>query len=248
MSALQGKAALVTGGSRGIGRAIVQRLVHDGASVVFSFARSNDAAAEVAATAHSSEVVLEAIQADLAEPAAAKRLYDAAETRLAGLDILINNAGSRTVPQALSATSDMDYDMLMAVNTRAVFQLMREASTRLRDGGRIVNISSINTIAPTSAAAVHAASKAAVEQFAACAARELGPRAITVNTVSPGPTDTDLLHDNNPGVDLAAVLAPITPLGRLGRPDDIADVVAFLAGPDGRWITGQNLRAAGGLP
>lgn len=95
---------------------------------------------------------------------------------------------------------------------------------------------------------MHAASKAAVEQFAACAARELGPRGITVNSVSPGATDTDLLRNNNPGLDVDAALAPITPLGRLGRPVDVADVVAFLTGHDGRWFTGQNLRASGGLP
>ena len=130
----------------------------------------------------------------------------------------------------------------MAVNTRAVFILMREAATRLRDEGRIVNISTINTVAPNPAVAVHAASKATVEQFAACGARELGPRGITVNSVSPGATDTDLLRDNNPGLDGDTALTPITPLGRLGRPGDVA---AFLTGC---WITGQNLRASGGLP
>lgn len=248
-----GRTALVTGGSRGIGRAVVERLVRDGVSVVFSFASDKAAADEAVATARaaaSEGVTVEAVQADLADPEAeaAKRLYDAAEEQLGGLDILVNNAGSSTVPQPISQTSDTDYDQLMAVNTRAVFVLMREAATWLRDGGRIVNISTVNTVAPNPAVAVHAASKAAVEQFAACAARELGPRGITVNSVSPGATDTDLLRNNNPGVDVEAALAPITPLGRLGRPDDIADVVAFLAGHERRWVTGQNLRASGGLP
>lgn len=244
MGQLDGRTALVTGGSRGIGRAIVVRLARDGASVVFSFARNKTAADEVVAACGDR---VHAVAADLATPEAPKELYDAAEAAIGPLDILVNNAGSSTVPRPMSATTDEDYDTLMAVNTRAVFVLMREASTRLRDGGRIVNISTINTVMPDPAVAVHAASKAAVEQFAACAARELGPRAITVNAVSPGATYTDLLRGNNPGVDIAAAVAPLTPLGRIGRPDDIADVVAFLAGPDGRWITGQNLRAGGGL-
>jgi 3-oxoacyl-[acyl-carrier protein] reductase len=242
---LDGLTALVTGGSRGIGRGIVERLARDGASVVFSYAQNKAAAEEVVAAASGGRV--EAVAADLHRQEAPKELYDAAETAIGRLDILVNNAGSSTVPQPISATTDSDYGQLMAINTRAVFMLMREASTRMRDGGRIVNISTINTAMPNAAVAVHAASKAAIEQFAACSARELGPRGITVNSVSPGATDTDLLRGNNPGVDIAAAVAPLTPLGRLGRPDDIADVVAFLVSPDGRWVTGQNLRAGGGL-
>ena len=247
MGGLEGRNALVTGGSRGIGRAIVERLARDGASVVLGFAHHTAAADDVVASVARDGGRAVAVAADLAEADGPRALYDAAEQQLGPLDILVNNAGSSTVPQPISTTSDDDYDALMAINTRAVFVLMREASSRLRDGGRIVNVSTINTVARTPAVAVHAASKAAVEQFAACSARELGPRGITVNSVSPGATDTDLLHGNNPGVDVAALVAPMTPLGRLGRPDDIADVVAFLVGPDGRWITGQNVRAAGGL-
>ena len=188
----------MTGGSRGIGRAVVTRLLRDGVSVVFTFSRDHSAADEVLATPRADDVALDAIAADLAERDAARRVYDAAEDRLGGLDILVNNAGCGVVPRPLSETTDADYDTFMAVNTRAVFALMREASTRLRDGGRIVNISTINTVAPNPAAAVHAASKAAVEQFTACAARELGARGITVNTVSPGATDT-------PGLSTGAV-------------------------------------------
>lgn len=244
MGHLDGMTALVTGGSRGIGRSIVRRLAHDGARVAFSFAQNKTAADEVVASGGGRVV---ALAADLVSAEAPKELYDGAEAALGPLDVLVNNAGSNTVPRPISATTDEDYEKLMAINTRAVFMLMREASVRLRDGGRIVNISTINTVMPNPAVAVHAASKAAIEQFAACSARELGPRGITVNCVSPGATETDLLRGNNPGVDLAAAIAPMTPLGRLGQPEDIADVVAFLVGPDGRWITGQNLRAGGGL-
>lgn len=240
---------MVTGGSRGIGRAIVERLTRDGAAVVFSYARDKQAAdevVEVAAAAEGARAI--AVQIDLADPAAADTLYAAAEAELGELDILVNNAGTNTVTPSIAETPDEVYDQIMQVNTRAVFALIRLASTRLRDGGRIINLSSINTVLPVPGGAAYAASKAAVEQFTAVAARELGSRQITVNTVSPGATDTDLLRQVNPPDVLDNVIPSLTPLGRLGTPADVADVVAFLAGPDGRWMTGQNLRAGGGLP
>lgn len=215
--------------------------------MVFSYATNRDAADDVLAAVEAVGSRGWSVRADLADRTAARHLYDRAEEYLGGIDILVNNAGSLTRPVSIAETSDADYDKLMRVNTWSVFALMREAYTRLRDGGRIINISTLNTVAPLASVAVHAASKAAVEQFAACAARDLGARGITVNTVSPGATDTELLRGNNPGVDVEEAIVPLTPLGRLGQPNDIAAVVAFLAGPDGRWMTGQNLRASGGL-
>jgi 3-oxoacyl-[acyl-carrier protein] reductase len=123
---------------------------------------------------------------------------------------------------------------------------MQHAGRTLRDNGRIINISTLNTVLPAPGIALYAASKAAVEQFTAVAAREFGPRGITVNTVSPGATETDLLYSANTPASLERAVT-LTALGRLGRPADIANVVAFLAGPDSQWITGQNLRATGGL-
>jgi 3-oxoacyl-[acyl-carrier protein] reductase len=123
---------------------------------------------------------------------------------------------------------------------------MQQAARRLRDGGRIINVSSLNTVHPEHEVAVYAASKAAVEQFTAVGALELADRQITVNTVSPGATDTDLLRSSNPAEALDMVVT-MTPLRRLGQPADIADVIAFLAGPDARWLTGQNIRVTGGL-
>ncbi|MDA0635732.1 SDR family oxidoreductase [Nonomuraea sp. MCN248] len=196
MTVLSGKGALVTGGSRGIGRAVVERLTADGAEVVFSY-RQDAAAAE-------------------------------------------------TGPALIADVTPELYERMFAVNTRAVFLTVQWAGRVMRDGGRIINVSTLNTEVPAPAIALYAATKAAVEQFAKVAARELGGRGITANNVLPGATDTDMLRAANPPEALER--APeFTALRRLGTPGDVAAVVAFLAGPDGRWITGQSIRATGGM-
>jgi 3-oxoacyl-[acyl-carrier protein] reductase len=242
---LTGKTALVTGGSRGIGRAIVERLATDGAAVVFSFVRHRAAAEEVVAAVRAAGATAYAVQADLGNPAEVQRLFDQAEEHLDGLDILVNNAAV-VVTASVAEATEQDYDWVMAVNAKGVFFAMQQAARRLRDGGRIVNLSSINTVLAAPGVAIYAASKAAVEQFAVVAARELAGRGITVNTVSPGATDTEMFRSANPP-DAPERAAAMTPLGRLGQPVDVADVVAFLVGPDARWLTGQHLRASGGL-
>ncbi|MEV8314786.1 SDR family oxidoreductase [Streptomyces sp. NPDC059900] len=239
-------AAVVTGGSRGIGRAIVERLCRDGADVVFNYATSEEAAADVVRGVRSDGGKVRAVRLDLKEPDGPERLMETAQAQAGGLDILVNNAAMSFTPAPLARTEVEVFDGVMAGNARSVFLTMRYAARQMRDGGRIVNISTMNTVRPVPGIGPYAASKGAIEQLTAVAARELGPRGITVNTVSPGATDTDLLRDTNPPQALEAVIG-MTPLGRLGQPSDVADVVAFLAGPDGRWITGQNLRAAGGL-
>ncbi|MFF1833376.1 SDR family oxidoreductase [Streptomyces sp. NPDC058231] len=239
-------AAVVTGGSRGIGRAIVQRLCRDGAKVVFNYATNEEAAAEVVRTVQESGGHAHAVRLDLAGPGAAEQLMETAETHLGGLDVLVNNAAMSHAPLPLAETSTAVFDSVMTVNARSVFMTIRYAARRMRDGGRIVNISTMNTLRPAPGIGPYVASKGAVEQLTAVAARELGARRITVNTVSPGATDTEMLHAANPPQALQTV-AGMTPLGRLGQPADVADVVAFLVGQDGRWITGQNLRATGGL-
>ncbi|RSN09525.1 3-ketoacyl-ACP reductase [Nonomuraea sp. WAC 01424] len=241
MDVFSGKGALVTGGSRGIGRAVVRRLAADGAEVVFSY-RDDDAAAERIAE----ETGALAVRADVGDRAALERLFAAAESRLPGLDILVNNAAGMTGKKLITDITDDEYERVFAVNTRAVFLAIQWAGRVMRDGGRIVNVSTLNTKISAPTLALYQGSKAAIEQFAMVAARELGGRGITANTVSPGATDTDMLHSANPP-GAAERMIPLTALGRLGRPDDIAAVVAFLAGPDGRWITGQNLLATGGM-
>lgn len=242
---LDGKVALVTGGSRGIGRAIVHRLAHDGAAVVFSFHTNQAAAEEVAAEVTRGGGRAVAVRADQQDPRDLETLFATAEQRHGGLDILVNSAA--IYPQTtIIDTTEHDYDQVMAVNTKGPFMAMRHAGRRLRDHGRIINLSTINTALPEPGTALYAASKAALEQFTAVAAREFGHRGITANSVSPGATDTDLLRARMP-TEAVEQMTAVTALQRLGQPADIADVVAFLAGPDSRWITGQNLRATGGL-
>ncbi|CAG6398986.1 glucose 1-dehydrogenase [Streptomyces cocklensis] len=242
----EGMAAVVTGGSRGIGRAIVERLCRDGAKVVFTYAANEEAAAEVVRTVQAEGGQARAVRLDLADPEGPEQLMETAEAHLGGLDILVNNAATTHTPAPLAETEAEVFDRVMAVNARSVFLTIRYAARHMRDGGRIVNISTLNTVRPVPGIGPYAASKGALEQLTAIAARELGPRGITVNTVSPGATDTDMLHAANPPQALQSVAA-ITPLGRLGQPADVADAVAFLVSRDGRWLTGQNLRATGGL-
>ncbi|MCC9306251.1 glucose 1-dehydrogenase [Kitasatospora sp. RB6PN24] len=243
---LKGKTAVVTGGSRGIGRAVVERLSRDGARVVFGYGSNEAAAEEVVRTVAEAGGSAIAVRADLSDPAEAERLMALAEEELGGLDILVNNAAQSFTPKPIAEIELAEFDRIFTVNARAAFLTVRHAARRLRDGGRIVNVSSAATVRPGAGTGAYVASKGALEQLTAVAAQELGVRGITVNTVSPGATDTELLL-GTVTPQILAVLPTMTALGRLGEPADVADVVAFLVGPDGRWVTGQNLRATGGL-
>ncbi|HSZ40503.1 MAG TPA: SDR family oxidoreductase [Trebonia sp.] len=238
MTTLAGKTAVVTGGSRGIGRAIVRRLAADGARVVFSF-RADKAAADALAREIGDAVAVQADQEDL------ENLDVLFEPVADGLDILVNNAAITAIAPISEITPEL-FDQAMTVNAKFPLLAMRRAAPLLRDGGRIISISTLNTAAPGPGIALYCASKAALEQFTRVAAYELGPRGITANIVSPGATDTELLRASNSPESLERAAA-LTALGRLGAPADIADVVAFLASPDARWITGQNIQATGGL-
>lgn len=235
---LNGKTALVTGGSRGIGRAIVTRLARDGARVVFTYKENETAAAEVVRDVPGTE----AVRADQEQPDALAHAFAPVHD---GLDILVNNAAVNPRIPLAELTAE-EFDRVLTANARFGALAMREAAALMPDGGRIVNISTLNTVVPAPGHALYCASKAVLEQFTQVAARELGPRGITVNTVSPGATETDLLRATNPPEALTRTAA-MTALQRLGSPQDIAAVVSFLTGPDAAWITGQNLRATGGL-
>lgn len=241
---LDGKIALVTGASRGIGRAVALRLAEDGASVAVNY-KSNADAAEIVVTAVKdlgAEAI--AIQADMADVTQIRRLFSQTLHVFGGLDILVNNAGTASFAPIVDVDESM-FDSLFAANCKGVFFAMQEAARHLRDGGRIVNISSGITILGGPGGSVYAGTKGAVEQFTMAVAKELGGRGISVNTVSPGGTETDLLDEAVPK-EFHAVMAGNSAFGRLGQPDDIADVVAFLCSEGGRWITGQNIRATGG--
>jgi 3-oxoacyl-[acyl-carrier protein] reductase len=243
---LAGKGAVVTGGSRGIGRAIVQRLAADGATVVFNFARSADQAAAVEQVVTGAGGRAHAVQIDLATLGAVDELMSCADQHLDGFDILVNNAVLNYARATIADTSEELYDAVMTVNAKTTFLTMRHAARTMRDNGRIINISTLKTSRATPGSALYLASKGAIEQLTKVAAMELGGRGITVNVICPGTTDTELLRHHNPEADLEQ-LAKLTPLGRLGQPTDIADVVALLVGHDGRWLTGQIIHATGGL-
>jgi 3-oxoacyl-[acyl-carrier protein] reductase len=243
---LAAKGAVVTGGSRGIGRAIVQRLAADGATVVFNFARSADQAAEVEKVVRDAGGRAHAVQIDLATPGAVDELMTYADQHLDGFDILVNNAVLDFAHAPIANTSDEQYDAVMTVNTKTTFRTLRHAARTMRDNGRIINISSLMTTRHSAKSALYVASKGAIEQLTKVAAIELGGRGITVNALCPGTTDTELLRRYNSEATLEH-FATLTPLGRLGQPSDIADVVALLASPDGRWLTGQIIQATGGL-
>ncbi|BEL12036.1 SDR family oxidoreductase [Actinoplanes sichuanensis] len=234
---LHGKTALVTGGSRGIGRAVVERLTADGARVVFTYHSAEAAAAELAARTGA-----EAVRCDQADLGTLPAIFEPVAD---GLDILVNNAAI-AFAKPIAEITPADFDHVITVNTKFPTFAIQAAVPVLRDGGRIINVSSINTAVPAPGGALYSAGKAALEQITKVAARELGPRRITVNTVSPGATDTDMLRSVNTPEGLERAAA-VTALQRLGTPADVAAVIAFLAGPDSSWITGQNIHAGGGF-
>lgn len=245
MSKPSDKIAIVTGASRGIGAAVAERLAKDGFTVVVNYAGGTAAAEALVRKIEQAGGRALAVQADVSDAAAVRRLFDAAEAAFGGVDVLVNNAGIMTLA-AVADTDDAAFDRLIAVNLKGSFNTLREAARRLRPGGRIINFSSsvVGLLQPTYA--VYAATKAGVEAMTAVLAKELRGRTITVNAVAPGPTATDLfLTGKSP--EIIDRLAKMAPLERLGQPADIAAAVAFLAGPDGAWINGQTLRANGGI-
>jgi 3-oxoacyl-[acyl-carrier protein] reductase len=236
--------AIVTGASRGIGAAIAQRLARGGFAVVINYAGKVDEAEQLAREIGNAGGHALAIQADVSDPAAVARLFDTAETTFGGVDVLVNNAGIMKLAP-LADSDDALFDSQIAINLKGTFNTLREASRRLRNGGRIVNLSTSVVGMKLENYAVYAATKAAVETLTAILSKELRGRSITVNAVAPGPTATDLFL-NGKSPELIERMSKMNPLERLGTPDDIAAAVAFLAGPDGGWINGQVLRANGG--
>ncbi|MFO0618179.1 MAG: SDR family oxidoreductase [Polyangiaceae bacterium] len=239
---LEGKRAIVVGGSRGIGRAVVEALAGAGAHVGLSYVRDEAAANAVRAAVEARGGKALAVRADSTKPADVTALFDAVG-RFGAPDVVVNVAGTARFGP-IAAASDDDLDAQIALNIRGAFFVLREAARRIADGGRIVQVSTGGTTSPSAGAGTYLASKAAGEQFAYALAREIGGRGVTVNVLSPGLTETDGLVMPKPAIDH---MVGQTPLGRLGQPDDVAAAVLFLASPAGRWVTGHNLRVTGGL-
>ncbi|WP_151637931.1 SDR family oxidoreductase [Noviherbaspirillum aerium] len=237
--------AIITGASRGIGAAVAARLARDGFAVVINYASSADQADRLVGALRETGARAIAVRANVASAAEVTQLFDTTERELGKVDVLVNNAGIMKVAQ-LADTSDALFDQTFDVNVRGSFNTMREAARRMNSGGRIVNFSSTALALNMPGYAIYNATKAAVESFTHVFAKELRGRHITVNAVAPGPVATDLLLDGKTSEQIAH-FASMPPLERLGQPDDVADVVSFLAGPDARWVNGQVLRANGGL-
>ncbi|MGA5194618.1 SDR family oxidoreductase [Streptomyces exfoliatus] len=245
---LAGKTALVTGGSRGIGRAIALRLAAGGARVGVHYASNETAAKETVAAIEAAGGSAFALRTELGVPGDADALWAAFDAAAGGgdqgLDILVNNAGIAG-PGLIHEVEEADYDRVFAVNAKAPFFIIKKGLDRLRDGGRIINISSGVTKVAFPGMTSYAASKGAVEVLTLTLAQTLGSRGITVNAVSPGTIETDI-HPWMADPAAKAHAAGFSVFDRVGQPEDVADVVGFLASDDARWITGQNIDASGG--
>ncbi|MGB3636153.1 MAG: glucose 1-dehydrogenase [Rivularia sp. (in: cyanobacteria)] len=242
-SPLTGKVAIVTGSSRGIGRAIAERLGQDGAKVVVTYMGNKERAEEVVAKIHLSGTEAIAVQVDMRKIADVRRLFQQTFEHFGKVDILVNNAAGKNIFQPTAVMSEEDYDSMFDI-TRGVYFALQEAAKQLTDNGRIVSISTGGTSRAIPTSGAYTGSKAAIEQFSMALAKEIGSRGITVNTVAPGVTKTDGLVLNQEQVNQ---MIAQTPLGRLGEPSDIASAVALLVSEDARWITGQNIRVTGGI-
>lgn len=252
MAKLTGKVALVTGGSRGIGRGIAERLAADGASVAIGYVRRREQAEAALVAIRQYEVDTMAVQADMADVAQIGRLVEQVAERFGRIDILVSNAGIEHFSN-LEETRQQEFDRVFAVNTRGQFFAVQQVTKHMGAGGRVVCSSSMSATIPFPRHAVYAASKAAIEAMVKNLAVELGPRGITVNAVSPGPVWTDMAQEHSEeylrtyqGLTMQDIVRIMVPAGRLGHPIDVASVVSFLVSEEAEWVTGQTIHVDGG--
>ena len=241
MKELSGKVAIVTGASNGIGRAIAERLAEDGAIVVVNYSKSSEKAQQVVVGIQGKGGKALAVQTDMSQVAEARRLVIDTVKQFNRLDILVNNAG-KFMPKPLDETTEEDFDGVIALNAKGPYFAMQEAAKVLKDGGRIVNISTGGTHLQFPGATAYLGSKAALEQYTKGLAQELASKGVTVNTVSPGFTETGMMTEEYRQIGIQ-----LTPMKRLGVPKDIADVVAFIVSEEARWLTGQTIQVGGGI-
>ncbi|MBH8562480.1 SDR family oxidoreductase [Nostoc sp. CENA67] len=245
MAALAGKVAIVTGASRGIGRAIALKLAESGASVVVNYAGNTAKAQEVVAEIDKLGVQALAVQADVSKVAEIQRLFEQTIERFGKVDILVNNAGIN-IYKLITEVTEADFDKIFAINVKGTYFACQQAALHMAEGGRIINFSSSTTAMMLPTYSAYVATKGAVEQITRVLAKELGAKGIAVNVVSPGPTDTELFREGKTEEQINR-LAQMAAFGKLGDVEEIADVVAFLASDEARWITGQNIRVNGGI-
>ena len=243
MSSLQGKVAIVTGSSRGIGRAIAERLGRDGANVVVTYAGNQNKAEEVVAVIVSMGSKATAIQVDVKKLEDVRSLFEHAIEQFGKVDILVNNAAGKNLFKPTAEMTEDEYNSMFDI-TRGVYFTLQQAAHHLADQGRIISISTSGTAMAIPAGGAYSGCKAAIEQFSAALAKEVGTRGIIVTTVSPGVTETDGLVLEQEQVNQ---MIARTPLGRLGQPADVADAVALLVSNNAHWITGQSIRVNGGI-
>jgi 3-oxoacyl-[acyl-carrier protein] reductase len=247
MAKLEGKVAVVTGASKGIGAAIAQGLAKDGAAVVVNYANSPDQAEAVAARIADAGGKAKAVRADVSKPEEARRLIDEAVAAFGRVDILVNNAGVYEFAP-LEEISEEHYNRIFDLNVKGLLFASQAAAGAFDGrGGSIINISSLASQMAFPTASVYSGTKAAVDSFTRTLAAELGSRKILVNSVLPGPVETEGTHAMANFDALSAEMVARTPLGRVGQPEDIASVVSFLASDESGWITGQVIPVAGGL-
>lgn len=253
MKRLEGKVAIVTGSSRGIGKGIAMKLAQEGAKVVVNYSSSPDKAEEVINEIKKQGGEATAIQADMSKVDQIKQLVASSVEKYGSLDILVSNAGIEHFGPFEEVTED-EFDKTFAVNTRGQFFAMQEAAKKMKDGGRIICTSSISASKGFMNHSVYSGSKGANEAFARNLAVDLGSRGITVNAIAPGATKTDmyeknahLYRDPNSTLSVDEQMNKFSPLGRVGTPEDIANVVAFLVSDEGGWITGQVIHVTGGM-
>ncbi|KFA90536.1 SDR family NAD(P)-dependent oxidoreductase [Archangium violaceum] len=249
MQGLEGKVAVVTGASRGIGASIARKLASQGAKVVINYTRNEDAAHQVAADIQRAggEVLVE--RADVADEAQVKQLFERTDARFGRLDILVNNAGILEF-RPIDAIDRAHFQRVLDTNLWGVVCASQQAARRLGQGGRIINITSAATRTPFSALGIYAASKGAVEAFTRTLAAELGPKGITANAIFAGMVETDMTMGLSSGDSSRATVQAMiqaTPLRRMAKPEDISEIVALLASESSQWVTGQSIGATGGL-
>jgi 3-oxoacyl-[acyl-carrier protein] reductase len=242
---LNNKVAIISGASRGIGAQIARALAKEGAMVVVNYAKNTTAADQVVSEIQGAGGKAIAFKADVSKADEVKALFDSSIAHFGKVDILVNNAGI-AVFKKLQDTSEDEFDRSFDINVKGVFLTLREAAVHLESGGRIINVSSTVTRLMMPTYGTYSATKSAVEQLTRVFAKEIGSRGITVNSVSPGPTNTQLFTEGK-SEETIKRLASMAALERIGEPEDIARVVLFLASDDSAWITGQNIGANGGF-